>query len=625
MTSRWRSTNRGAGGGGDGEDPHGRGVRPRGHGREGGCLGGVALRLDRAGAGRRALGEGRGEVEGPVRAARDLHRLTASVGNEGAESVVVSQRAARLTEQVRDRVPAAGDQEQVDGEPTLSGGLPVRGDRHGGEAVPAFRAGDRVSGQHLDPGGPGTLGPFPRIGPGVDDRRDVQSRRRQVECGGVGAVVGREHDRVTAGQNGVPVEVGPGRGRQHHARAVVVAECERALVGAGREDHAPGADPPDALAGDVVRGRGAEVVGPALDGEDVVVVVVAEDGGAAQDAHLGVGFEPRARRLHPVEVFAGAEQAAAGFRLVVGEDDACAAVRRGRRGREAGRARADDQQLAVGVHGVVAGGVGFGGEAALAGEAARDQTAVELDGRGGEHGLGEGGLDLDDRVGFFDAGREDAAGAPEPDARRCRDDPCREERRGEGVPSVALVFGTVEDEGEGGVPIDSAAGGEAVGLVLVPHRAGSRRVRCAVAAAWRRLARGSRPLALGSLFGLALEGRPGCGGRMWLGKGRRGRMGRPRLRSRRTRLPRLVDGEDLVRRRVPHRVEPPAAAGRVAPPLGERSFGVVAEEEVPSPLLVGEGRGVLGIGHVCLAAVVELGLVAGPAPRAGDEQHGSAP
>lgn len=172
-------------------------------------------------------------------------------------------------------------------------------------------------------------------------------------------------------------------------------------MGSGREDHAPGADPPDTLAGDLLRGLGAEVVGAALDGEEVVVVVVAEDGGARQNAYLGGGFELCARRLHPVEVVAGAEQAAAGFRLVVGEDDAGAAPCRRRRGREAGRARADDQQVAVGVYGVVAGGVRFGGQAALAGEAGRDEAVVQLDRRRGEHRLGEGFLDLDDGVGFL--------------------------------------------------------------------------------------------------------------------------------------------------------------------------------------------------------------------------------
>lgn len=103
----------------------------------------------------------------------------------------------------------------------------------------------------------------------------------------------------------------------------------------------------------------------------------------------------------------------------------------------------------MGVHGVVAGRVGLGGQAALAGEAARHEAVVQLDGRRGEHRLREGGLDLDDRVGFLDAGREDASGAAEFDAGAGLDDAVGEEGGGEGVALVALVCGAVEGEGEG--------------------------------------------------------------------------------------------------------------------------------------------------------------------------------
>src|SRR5262249_48933256 len=206
------------------------------------------------------------------------------------------------------------------------------------------------------------------------DRRDPDARRGEVEGGRVGAVVGGEDDGPAARDDGVTVEVRAGRGGQHHARAVVVGEGQGTLVGAGREHHAVGADAPDAFAGDVVRGFGAEVAGAPLDGEEVVVVVVAEHGGTAQYTHLGGVLQPGRGRRRPVEVFARAEQAAARLRPVVGEDDACAAVRRRCRRREAGRARADDQQIAVGVHRVVAGGGGVGGQAALAGEAGGDQA-----------------------------------------------------------------------------------------------------------------------------------------------------------------------------------------------------------------------------------------------------------
>ena len=131
MTSRWRSTKRGA--------PAGPGTVKTcmagvGRGSAGTCgsagrLGGVALGLDRAGTGGRALREDAGQVEDAARAARDLDGLAAGVGDEGAERVVVAQLAARLAEQVRDGVPAAGDQQQVGGELPAPRGLVRTGRR----------------------------------------------------------------------------------------------------------------------------------------------------------------------------------------------------------------------------------------------------------------------------------------------------------------------------------------------------------------------------------------------------------------------------------------------------------------------------------------------------------------
>ena len=58
---------------------------------------------------------------------------------------------------------------------------------------------------------------------------------------------------------------------------------------------------------------------------------------------------------------------------------------------------------------------------------------------------------------------------------------------------------------------------------------------------------------------------------------------------------------------------------RVHPALAERAPRVVAEEQEPPPLLVGERRRVGRVRHAGLAAVRELGLVALAAPRARDE------
>src|SRR6185436_9831659 len=82
-----------------------------------------------------------------------------------------------------------------------------------------------------------------------------------------------------------------------------------------------------------------------------------------------------------------------------------------------------------------------------------------------------------------------------------------------------------------------------------------------------------------------------------------------------------VDGQDLVGTGVADDVEPAPAADTVAPALGEGSAGVVAEEEVLRPLLVGQGARVLRVRHVRLSAVPVLGLVAWSAPGTRQQQH----
>src|SRR3712207_9028041 len=86
-----------------------------------------------------------------------------------------------------------------------------------------------------------------------------------------------------------------------------------------------------------------------------------------------------------------------------------------------------------------------------------------------------------------------------------------------------------------------------------------------------------------------------------------------------------VDALEAVGHGVADRVEPAAAPVAVVPALGEPALGVVAEEDVVRPLLVGERGRVLRVRDVGLAAVVELDLLARAAPRARDELHGMTP
>ncbi|GAB3887858.1 hypothetical protein GCM10027612_27380 [Microbispora bryophytorum subsp. camponoti] len=223
---------------------------------------------------------------------------------------------------------------------------------------------------------------------------------------------------------------------------------------AGRQHHAPGPDPPHALARHIGGGRGTQVVRPALDRDDVVVVVVAEDRGAAQHAHLRQGGQrghllgrPLAARP-AVERLGRAEQAAARLGPLVGEDHPGPGPRGDARGGDAGRSRADDEHVAVRVHGVVARRVGPVGQPALSRQARGDQAVVQLDGRRLEHGLGEGLLDLDERVRLLAARGVHAARAAEPDAARHRAHAVGEQRRGQRVALQALVLPAVEPEAQ---------------------------------------------------------------------------------------------------------------------------------------------------------------------------------
>ena len=115
------------------------------------------------------------------------------------------------------------------------------------------------------------------------------------------------------------------------------------------------------------------MVGDPLDGGQVVVIVVTDHGRARQQPDIvpvlqffSDGRRPvRARRI--VDALAAAQQAAAKGRLLVGQDDPRAGGRCRPRGGEAGRTAADDQHVAMGVHLVVAVGVGLLGRAAHAG------------------------------------------------------------------------------------------------------------------------------------------------------------------------------------------------------------------------------------------------------------------
>ena len=122
---------------------------------------------------------------------------------------------------------------------------------------------------------------------------------------------------------------------------------------AGGEHHALGADLPQPLARQVVAGLG-EVVADALDEADEILRVVAERRGARQHADIVHGRKLGDRGLRPVpavlavDLRAGLEaQRAAELGLLVAEDDAHAGLGGRERRRDAGRAAAQHQHLAM--------------------------------------------------------------------------------------------------------------------------------------------------------------------------------------------------------------------------------------------------------------------------------------
>ena len=135
---------------------------------------------------------------------------------------------------------------------------------------------------------------------------------------------------------------------QHDAGPVVAVEDQRPLDGAGRQHDLLRPHPPQALARLVGR-RQRQVVGDALEQGQIVVVEIAEGGGAAQDGDLGQRLELGHGSLQPgivgapVEVgerAALAQQRAAELGLALGQDHPRAAAAGGQRRHQARPARA---------------------------------------------------------------------------------------------------------------------------------------------------------------------------------------------------------------------------------------------------------------------------------------------
>ena len=195
----------------------------------------------------------------------------------------------------------------------------------------------------------------------------------------------------------------------------------------GGQDDLAGTDVPDPLAGDAGAAGLGQVVGAVLDGDDVVGVVGAERGGAVQHGALRraetssastSATQSRAGLPSMVSARPGrwtGQQRAAEFGLVVHQDDAGAGAD-GFAGRgQAGGAAADHQHVGVDVLLVVLGPSSRGSSLPrpLSSSALRPSTrdTVVAGSMDSATWPGKRARDLDQGVGFLDAGGHDAAGA----------------------------------------------------------------------------------------------------------------------------------------------------------------------------------------------------------------------
>ena len=155
---------------------------------------------------------------------------------------------------------------------------------------------------------------------------------------------------------------------------------------AGREHHLLRPHAPDALARPLAL-AGRQVIGAPLVDRQVVVVVIAEHGAARQQPHVGhraqLGddvrdprhglpppIEPRTPTRGDAAMSRSAQQPAAEFALLVGEDHARTRLPAANAAASPAGPPPDDQHVAVGVHLVVAVGIGLLRRAAEAGRLA---------------------------------------------------------------------------------------------------------------------------------------------------------------------------------------------------------------------------------------------------------------
>ena len=208
------------------------------------------------------------------------------------------------------------------------------------KATPAGTACDHGPGEKL-----GNVA-FRGVGPRIDDRCHVDTRRREVGCRAMPVIiVGEDGDPI--GRGGCPaVDIGPYGAGLHDAGPVVVVEGDQPFGRAGRQNRASGIDAPQDLARRSL-GRGRQVIRDPLENPVNAVIEDADGGASGHQPHIRHGRQLAGDRLRPVSAalaadgFAFHRQAAAGAEILVDKDDPCAGPSRRQRGHQPGRPAAD--------------------------------------------------------------------------------------------------------------------------------------------------------------------------------------------------------------------------------------------------------------------------------------------
>ena len=354
----------------------------------------------------------------------------------------------------------------------------------------------------------------------IGHRNNGEARIEPIQRNAVGMIVVGRQQQLFTRCHAVATHVGRHRTREHIARHIVVAIHQRTLARTGGQHHTLGTHTVDTLTHHANRRTITEMVGETLVNGQEVMVVVTVDGGAGQQHHVRQGFQfgndagnPFSGRL-AVEAFARIEQRTTELFLLVGDDHTGTAARSGQRSREARRACAHDQHVAMTVEVVIGVRVVLGGRPAkacrladvlLVGhperlrvhegfvvEARRHQLAADLAenahhvvvharpavGAGSNQALvqrllggahvgdlrGFGGADLQHRVRLFGACGKDAPWARVLEAAANDVDAVGQQGCGQGVAFKALVALTVERKRQDFITVDAATVGQAIDL-----------------------------------------------------------------------------------------------------------------------------------------------------------------